>query len=87
MWKPKPSATRLKPIISRKLRQSTTTVGWALTKRVRGLEAITITTMAMVTAAIMTPRCSTMPTAVMMESREKTASSTRIWAITTPNPA
>ena len=56
MWKPKPSATRLKPIIKRKLRQSTTTVGWALTKRVRGLEASTITTMAMVTAAIMTPR-------------------------------
>ena len=51
------------------------------------MEASTITTMAMVTAAIMTPRCSTMPTAVMMESSEKMASSTRIWVITTPKLA
>ena len=35
------------------------------------------------TAAIITARWSTIPTAVITESREKTASSTWIWAITT----
>ncbi len=82
MWKPRPSATRLRPIISRKLRHSTTTVGCAFTKRVSGFEARIITPIEMITAAIMTPSSSTMPTAVITASSENTASSTTIWATT-----
>ncbi|MNN72517.1 hypothetical protein D3C81_1885640 [compost metagenome] len=87
MWKPRPSATSDRPIISRKLRHSTTTVGWALTKRVSTFEASIMTTMEMTTAAIITYRFSTMPTAVMTASSEKTASSTTICATTRPKPA
>ena len=38
----------------------------------------------MTTAAIMTPTWSTMPTAVMTESSEKTMSSRMIWKMTLP---
>ena len=87
MWKPRPSAIRLKPTISRKLRHNTTTVGWALTKRVSGLDASTITAIEITTAAIITPSCSTMPTAVITASSENTASSTTICATTAPKLA
>ena len=83
MWKPKPSATRLRPIINRKLRQSTTTVGCWLTNRVSGLDASNITAIAITTAAIITGRWFTMPTAVITASSEKTASSTTICRTTT----
>ncbi|MNN77546.1 hypothetical protein D3C81_1940180 [compost metagenome] len=56
MRKPNPSATRLKPIISRKLRHRITMVGWLLTKRVNDLLASTIRLMAIMTAAIITAR-------------------------------
>ena len=64
--------------MSRKPRHSTTTVGWALTKRVSGLDASSMMPMAMTTAIIMIARWSTMPTAVITESSENTASSTTI---------
>ena len=48
-------------------------------------DATSITTTAMTTAAIMTMTSSTMPTAVMTESRLKTMSSSMIWTITPPN--
>ncbi|MNT11790.1 hypothetical protein D3C72_1466890 [compost metagenome] len=53
-----------------------------MTKRVSGLLASSISTIAMVTAAYITPRLSTMPTAVITESSENTASSTTICATT-----
>jgi len=81
--KPKLSASSEKPIISRKPRHSTTTVGCALTKRVNGLDASSMMPMAMMTAIIMMARWSTMPTAVMTESSENTASSTTIWVTMT----
>ena len=58
------------------------TVGWALTKAVSGLLATSIRPMEMITAIIITLRCSTMPTAVMTASSENTASSTTICATT-----
>ncbi|MCY1376648.1 hypothetical protein D9M69_641570 [compost metagenome] len=54
--KPKLSASSEKPIMSRKPRHSTTTVGWALTKRVSGLDAISMMPIAMMTAIIMMAR-------------------------------
>ncbi|KAG1222301.1 hypothetical protein G6F68_020679 [Rhizopus microsporus] len=54
--KPKASASSEKPIIKRKPRHRTTTVGCALTKRVRGLEASSMMPMAMMTAIIMMAR-------------------------------
>ncbi|MNG04409.1 hypothetical protein D3C84_875370 [compost metagenome] len=80
MWKPRPSAVRLKPIIIRKPRHSMMTVGWPLTNFVSGLLAIIIKPIENITAIIMTDRCSTIPTAVITASREKTASSTTICA-------
>ena len=59
--------------MSKKPRHSTTTVGWALTKRIQRLEASSMMPMAMTTAIIMMARWSTMPTAVMTESSENTA--------------
>ena len=41
----------------------------------------------MITAVIMTHSSSTMPTAVMTESSEKTMSSSMIWTITLANDA
>ncbi len=58
----------LRPIINRKLRQSTTTVGCWLTKRVNGLEASSIKIIAITTAAIITGRWLTIPTAVITAS-------------------
>ena len=52
------------------------------TLAVSGRLASIMTPMAITTAAIITPRLSTMPTAVMMESKEKTASKIKIWTIT-----
>src|SRR5437773_11344187 len=42
-------------------------------------EKISMNTSAIITAAIMTPSCRAMPTAVMTESSENTMSSRRIW--------
>ena len=47
---------------------------------------MTMTSMATMTASIITGIWSTMPTEVMMESRENTASSTRIWMMTCQKP-
>ena len=47
---------------------------------------MTMTSMATTTASIITGIWSTMPTEVMMESRENTASSTRIWMMTCQKP-
>ncbi len=58
------------------------TVGRALTNAVSGLLATIIRPMEMITAAIITGSCSTMPTAVITASRENTASSTMICATT-----
>ncbi|MCY1419946.1 hypothetical protein D3C87_1432150 [compost metagenome] len=71
---------RLKPIIIKKPRQSMMTVGCPLTKLVSGLLAMIIRPMEKITAIIMTDRCSTMPTAVITASSEKTASNTTICA-------
>ena len=84
MWNPRPSATRLKPITSRKPSASTTTVGWLLTKVVSGLLATSIRITATITAAIITGRSLTMPTAVMTESSENTRSSAMICTIAMP---
>ena len=84
---PKPSTTRLKPIISRNPRHRITTVGCLETKAISGLEAIIITAIAIHTAAIITARLLTMPTAVMTLSSENTASRTTIWTITCQNTA
>ncbi|MNT90959.1 hypothetical protein D3C72_2319840 [compost metagenome] len=54
--KPKLSANSEKPIMSRKPRHSTTTVGCALTKRVKGLDASSMMPIAMTTAIIMMAR-------------------------------
>ena len=61
-----------------------TTVGLASMKRDSGPEATSITTTATTTAMTMMPISSVMPTAVMIESTEKTRSSRRIWTITAP---
>ena len=58
------------------------TEGWRSTKCSRGAAASTMMAMADTTASIMMGTCSTMPTDVMMESSEKTASSTTICTIT-----
>ena len=58
-------------------------VGWLLTNWVNGLLAINIRLIAITTAAIMTSKWSTIPTAVITESSEKMASSTTI-CVTTP---
>ena len=63
------------------------TEGWRSTKRSSGAAARAMTSMAATTASIITETWSTMPTEVMMESREKTASRTMICAITRQNPA
>ena len=57
-------------------------VGWRFTKPLMASAETSITRMAMTTAAIMTRISSTMPTAVMTESSEKTMSRSRIWTIT-----
>ena len=84
---PKPSSSRVKPIRSRKLKTSIFTVGWRFTKPLTVLAETSITTMATVTAAIITGTSSTMPTAVITESSEKTTSSITIWIRTLPNDA
>ncbi|MNV75701.1 hypothetical protein D3C71_1690110 [compost metagenome] len=84
---PKPSAIRLKPIINRKLRHSTTIVGCAFTKLVSGLEATNITTIAITTAVIITGRSFTIPTAVITASSENTASRITICTTTAQNLA
>ena len=49
-----------------------------------GVAATSITVIATITAMYMIARWSVMPTAVMIESTEKTRSSTRIWKIAPP---
>src|SRR5215210_7286789 len=78
---------RVKPIRSRKLRASIFTVGWRLTKPLTASAENSITPIATVTAAIITETWSTMPTAVMTESRENTMSRRTIWIRTLPNAA
>ena len=63
------------------------TVGWLLTKRVSGLLASIIKPMENTTAIIITDKCSTMPTAVITASSEKTASNTTICATIGQNMA
>ncbi|MNT06818.1 hypothetical protein D3C72_1415000 [compost metagenome] len=87
MWKPRPSAVRLKPIIIKKPRHSMITVGWLLTKRVSGLLSTIMMPMEKITAIIITDKCSTIPTAVITASSENTASSTTICATIGQNAA
>jgi len=54
-------------------------VGWRSMNLATGSEAKYITNIATTTAAIITSKCSAMPTAVMIESIEKTKSITAIW--------
>ena len=65
---------QLRPIINKNPRQSTMTVGWRSTNSSRGAAARTMMIMAATTASIMMNTWSTIPTEVMMESSEKTAS-------------
>ena len=69
---------------SRKLRASILTVGWRWTKSPTVPAKTIMNAIAMITAAIMTPTWSTMPTAVMTESSEKTMSRRTIWKMTLP---
>src|SRR5215218_11319662 len=70
----KPSSRRRAKPISRKLRASIFRVGWRLTRPATASAENSITTMATVTAAIITETCLTMPTAVITESSENTMS-------------
>ncbi|CPP66718.1 Uncharacterised protein [Bordetella pertussis] len=85
--KPRPSATRLNPIISNRPRHRITTVGWRATKAISGRLATIITIIATTTAVIMMLRSCTMSTAVITESSENTASSATICTITCQNAA
>ncbi len=60
-------------------------VGWRSTKLLMGPADRIITPAAMITAAIMIASWSTMPTAVMTESSEKTTSSRSICTMTLAN--
>ncbi len=80
------SAISVMPIMMRKPSASITTVGFAAMKRESGSAAISITVTAVTTAITMIGTCSVMPTAVMIESIEKTRSSTRIWPIAAAKP-
>ncbi|MNY81395.1 hypothetical protein D3C86_2229460 [compost metagenome] len=62
-------------------------VGWAFTKLVKGFEASNITAIAITTAAIMTGRSLTIPTAVITASSENTASRMTICTTTAQNLA
>jgi hypothetical protein len=57
-------------------------VGWRLTKLLIAPAETSMTATETITAAIITPSWSTMPTAVITESSENTASRTTIWATT-----
>ncbi|MNL50179.1 hypothetical protein D3C87_1731740 [compost metagenome] len=81
---PKPSAISVAPIISRKPSASITMVGLRSMKCASGSAASSIVSTATITAITITGTCSVMPTAVMIESIEKTRSSSRIWKITPP---
>ena len=61
------------------------TVGCLLTNALIAPAETSMITIATMTAATITNSSSTMPTAVITESSEKTTSSTRIWAMTAPN--
>src|SRR5215218_9241814 len=78
----KPSRRRAKPISSKKLNASIFSVGWRLTRPETASAETSITSMATVTAAIITETSFTMPTAVITESSEKTMSSRTIWTKT-----
>src|SRR3546814_20768981 len=69
------------PIISRKPSASMTTVGFFAMKFASGVAAVNITATATSTAITMIGTWSVMPTAVMIESIEKTRSSRMIWKI------
>ena len=73
------------PISSRKLRPSILTVGCrSMNAHTRSMNA-SITPIAITIAMTMTARCCATPTAVMIESSENTASSTRICTTAAPN--
>ena len=61
-----------------------TTVGFLLMKLASGSAASSMTVTATSTATTMMGRCSVMPTAVRMESIEKTRSSRMIWKMAAP---
>ena len=69
------------PIIKRKPSASMTMVGFFSMKSASGVAASIITDTATITAIYMMAISSVMPTAVMMESMEKTRSSSNIWKI------
>ncbi len=73
-----PSAISVMPIISRKASASITMVGFFSMKRDSGFTATSITVTATMTAMYMMAISSVMPTAVMIESIEKTRSRSRI---------
>ena len=63
------------------------TVGCLSTNSVNGREVNSIARTAMMTASIMMESSFTMPTDVMIESKENMASSTTIWVMTCQNTA
>ena len=81
MWKPAPSATSAKPIISRNASASIRVVGWRWMKPAMVPDAAYITATARMTATIITLTCSAMPMAVTIESMEKITSMTTICAM------
>ncbi len=87
MWKSSPSAMSDTPIIIKNAKASTFTAGCLLINRLIGPEAIIITPTEKTTAAIITSMRSTMPTAVMTESKEKTMSMATICKIVGPKRA
>ena len=75
------------PMSSRKLSASIFTVGCLWTKALMASADAIMMPTEMRTAVIMTQSSSTIPTAVITESSEKTISSTMIWMMTLTNDA
>ena len=75
------------PMSSRKLSASIFTVGCLWTKALMASADAIMMPTEMSTAVIITQSSSTIPTAVITESSEKTISSTMIWMITLTNDA
>ena len=73
------------PISSRKLSASILTVGCRCTNALIGSAATIMISTEMMTATTITDTSSTMPTAVITESSEKTMSSSAIWTRTDAN--
>lgn len=73
---------RVIPMSNKKLSANIFTVGWRSTNRPIGPAKTIMNKTATTTAETIMPIWLTMPTAVITESKEKTASSRRIWMIT-----